>query len=54
MTSNEEYRARIHNMVDDIEDKHRLMELHALIYRMHEREVADRTKTEIPEDKNEI
>ena len=41
MTDNREYRARIHIMVDDIESNHRLRQLHALIYRMHERDVAD-------------
>lgn len=46
MTDNREYRARIHIMVDDIESNHRLRQLHALIYRMHERDVADRLRTE--------
>lgn len=45
MTDNREYRARIHIMVDDIESNHRLRQLHALIHRMHERDVADRLKT---------
>ena len=46
MTDNREYRARIHIMVDDIESNHRLRQLHALIHRMHERDVADRLRTE--------
>lgn len=46
MTDNREYRARIHIMVDDIESNHRLRQLHALIYRMRERDVADRLRTE--------
>lgn len=46
MTDNREYRARIHIMVDDIESNRRLRQLHALIYRMHGRDVADRLRTE--------
>ena len=53
MTSNEEYRARIHIMVNDIESNHRLRQLHALIYRMHERDAADRLRTEIQEADHE-
>lgn len=47
--SNEEFRARIHIMVDDIESSHRIRQLHALIYRMHELDVADRLRTESTE-----
>lgn len=53
MISNEEYRARIHIMVNDIESNRRLRQLHALIYRMHERDVADRLKTDIQEADHE-
>lgn len=49
MTDNGEYRARIRIMVDDIESNRRLRQLHALIYRMHERDVADRLRTESQE-----
>ena len=55
MTDNREYRARIHIMVNDIESNRRLRQLHALIYRMHERDVADRLRTErqeVTEDGN--
>ena len=53
MTDNREYRACIHIMVDDIESNHRLRQLHALLYRMHERDVADRLRTEIQEADHE-
>ena len=46
MTDNREYRARIRIMIDDIESNRRLRQLHALIYRVHERDVADRLRTE--------
>ena len=49
MISNEEFRARIHIMVDDIESSHRIRQLHALIYRMYELDVADRLRTESTE-----
>lgn len=38
-------------MSGDIEGNHRLRQLHALIYRMHERDVADRLRTERQEGK---
>ena len=51
MTDNREYRTRIRIMIDDIESNRRLRQLHALIYRMHERDVADRLRTERQEGK---
>lgn len=52
MVSSEEYRARIHIMVDDIESNRRLRQLHALIYRMHEHDVEDRLRVEREEEVN--
>lgn len=53
MISNEEYRKRIHDMVDDIENNYGLRQICALIYRMHERDVAKRIRTEIDEGAKE-
>lgn len=50
--SNEEYRARIHSMVDDIESNRRLRQLHALIYGMHEHDMEDRLRAEREEEVN--
>ena len=54
MASSEEYRARIHIMVNGIESNHRLRQLHALVYRMHERDVEDRMRVEEEEENGDV
>ena len=42
--SNEEYRARIHSMVDQIESNFRLRRLYCVIYYMHKKDTEEVSK----------